>query len=103
MFVIERDRNADLKQLVKAWIDELQWVDEEYGGWAVDTKRPFGNSGREQIADDILEILNIKLAVCPHCEEVIDEQLLEAYREYAHELFQEIPDYLKGLMNEKTI
>jgi hypothetical protein len=64
-----REREADLLRLTRAWIDNLEWDESEYGGWVVDPKHPFGNSGENQIALDILEIIQFdtKVQTCPHC------------------------------------
>lgn len=48
-----------------------RWDDDgEYGGPAIDCKRPFGNSGRSQILADIREALGRPSPQkCVHCGE----------------------------------
>ena len=92
-----RDREADLHKLTVAWIEGLEWENCEYGGWVVDPKRPFGNSGRESIAQDILEIIGAdREPTCAHCG-AVDDKAIGALMEYAHDLFQAIPERLKKL------
>lgn len=94
-----RDRDEDIHRLTRAWIDNLEWEDCEYGGWVVDPKRPFGNSGEDQIAEDILDIIGLKLKTqtCPHCREELPSDEAEQAKKYAHELFREIPAFLARL------
>ena len=47
-----------MEVLADAFIDHLQRDNVEFGGWGVDSKRPFGNSFVE---GDIAEILGIDL------------------------------------------
>lgn len=95
-----RDRDTDLNNLTAAWVKSLQWEDCEYGAWSNDPKRPFGNSGDDQIADDILEIigLNLKTQICPHCREELPSDDAKRAREYAHDLFAAIPERLIKLV-----
>lgn len=91
-----RSRDADLYNLTRAWVSRLRWESCEYGGWVVDPKRPFGNSGDGQIADDILEIIGAEndAPTCPHCGKMVDEGRLKALHDYAHDLFADIPNGL---------
>lgn len=96
IFFAGRDRDADLFKLTYAWIKELRWDDSEYGAWTNDPKRPFGNSGNIYIADDILHVIGYThaSAICPNCNEQLDSLEIARAREYAHDLFAEIPAYL---------
>ena len=47
-----------LEKLADAFMDYLQLDDVEFGGWGIDSKRPFGNSFVER---DIAEIVGIEL------------------------------------------
>lgn len=91
-----RDRDADLYKLTRAWVDALEWEDAEYGAWNVNGKRPFGNSGKDGVAEDILEILGFTAdEKCPTCHAVVtDRSKLHAY---AHDLFRDIPKMLARL------
>lgn len=97
-----RDRNADLRTLTLKWIEALEWEDCEYGAWWNDPKRPFGNSGENQIARDILKIIGVDIEAgaptCPHCNEVLDEDKAKRLFEYAHDLFADIPNGLRALV-----
>lgn len=95
-----RDRAADQHKLAVAWVNRLQWENCEYGAWSNNPKRPFGNSGNEQIAEDILKILGAEDALprCPHCDGVIDASRKEAMHAYAHDLFKGIPEHLAKIV-----
>ena len=62
---------------------EWRWEDCEFGAPAIDCKRPFGNS---DVITDVMEILEVKNATCPHCGEVIDESILDKYDALYREL-----------------
>jgi len=70
------ERERFLEKLADAFFDHLQRDDVEFGGWGVDSKRPFGNSFVE---GDIAEILEIELP------------------EYESEEYDEVLQFLAGL------
>ena len=50
----DRDVDVDLRALAKAFFENLQIDNCEYGGIGLDSKRPFGNSS---VCRDMLEII----------------------------------------------
>lgn len=88
----KRNRNEDLEALADEFFNELRREGYcEYGGWGLDDKRPFGNSGPSAIARDILEIIGIGE------EDYTDPDtwIKEDYEEYAHGLYNDLGDYIK--------
>lgn len=57
-FKDDPDRFARMEKLADAFIDHLQRDETEFGGWGVDSKRPFGNSS---VYYDLAEILDIEM------------------------------------------
>lgn len=53
-----RNLDEDLNVLAKAFFNNLQITNMEYGGIGLDSKRPFGNSNASY---DILELLDVKM------------------------------------------
>ncbi len=51
-------RKVHMAKLADAFFDHLSRDNVEYGGWGVDSKRPFGNS---YVVGDIADLLNIEL------------------------------------------
>ena len=64
-----RYRKKDLHVIATAILDGLYIDDCEYGGWCIDSKRPFGNS---DVNSDMIDMLGIDVQKCPHCNEFID-------------------------------
>lgn len=91
-----RDLDTDLELLVDEFVRTLEHnTDTCYGSWGNDCKRPFGNSGRYQIARDILDIIGVDL------EEDVPEDDREGYEQYAHDLYGEIGPYLRDKWLER--
>lgn len=89
--MIERDRKRDLDELAKLFVRRLdRQPDGYYRVWGQDGKRPWGNSGTEQIAIDMLEILDIP------CDEISINSRGEDCDEYSAEAFA----YVHGLYDE---
>ncbi len=78
----QRDREKDMQALAKAFFENLERSNEEYGGWGVHSKRPFGNS---YVEGDILEIIGME----PGADGYTDEQ-----DEYAASLYDGLGEWL---------
>lgn len=85
----------DMAKLAKAFFDNLQRDDCEYGAIGVDCKRPFGNSDVEA---DILEILGAE----PEGDDGDDECWGRSQREYAAKCYDNLIPYLKGKYGSKS-
>lgn len=70
------------------------WEDCEYGGPAVDCKRPFGNSGRHQIVLDMAQVMGIPQ------EKIMDLQgeLIEPEAERLEALYRDMEKVLAIVM-----
>jgi hypothetical protein len=80
-----RSRQADLSKLADAYIDAMYWDTDSYPVWAVDGKRPFGNSAVEyDILSDILEI------------EFGEDGYDAEQKDYAAELWREVGEYIQA-------
>lgn len=84
-----RDRSADMKTLAIAFFENLERDNCEYGGWGVDSKRPFGNS---DVDGDIIDLL-----FSDDEDEAYNEQRRddEDLRHYVKGLYDDLGDYLK--------
>ena len=78
-------KELHLKQLAKHYLTNLTYIHIEYGCWAADPKRPFGNS---DVEGDILTLLGI---------EETEPYYSDSQREYAAELYRELGAYLKHI------
>ncbi len=78
-FEDNEERKAEMEKLADAFMDNLQREECEYGGWGVDSKRPFGNSN---VTGDIADILDIELP------------------EYGSDEYDEMRAYLDGLYSD---
>lgn len=83
-----RDKAADMLIVERAFFDNLQRDNCEYGAIGVDCKRPFGNS---DVESDILELLNTK----PEGDNGEDECWSRAQRSYAASLYDGLIDHLQ--------
>ncbi len=81
----DRDRAVDMEKLADSFFDNLIRDNCEYGGWGLGDKRPFGNS---DVDIDILDI--IEFGYLPN-----EDEYTEAQKEYAHELYGDLGEYLK--------
>lgn len=86
---IDRNRDADMLKLEKAFFQNLQRDDCEYGAIGVDCKRPFGNS---DVQGDILELVGAK----PEGDDGDSECWASYQRDYADELYDGLIEWLQG-------
>lgn len=83
------NKEEHLKLLAIAFFDNLEYMDAcEYGSIGLDFKRPFGSS---YVQGDILEICKVE----PEMPEDGEMYYSKEQEEYADELYQELPQYLK--------
>lgn len=84
-----RDRDADMKTLAVAFFENLERDNCEYGGWGVDSKRPFGNS---DVDGDIIDML-----FEDDDDKVYNDQRREDedLRNYVKGLYDDLGEYLK--------
>jgi len=82
------NRNNDMLVLEKAFFQNLQRDNCEYGGIGVDCKRPFGNS---DVEGDILEFL----AKQPEGDDGEDKCWSSEQRAYAAGLYDSLIDWLQ--------
>lgn len=97
----DRDLDTDMLKLASEWVKRLKHEDDgEYISVGNDPKRPFGNSGEDQIARDILKIVGVDINAaaprCPHCDEVLDEGKASRALDYALALFAYLPAWLQS-------
>ena len=87
---LDRDpnRTKHMNLLADAFFDELQRDNTEFGGWGVDSKRPFGNSFVEP---DIAEICGFDRDDIYDDDGEIDEGLAE----YLRSLYDDLGLYLR--------
>ncbi len=86
-------KDSDMEKLEKAFFQNLQRDNCEYGGIGIDSKRPFGNSDVEcDILEDILE----ETMICDKCGHDASEDGWSTERiEYAAALYDNLIDWLK--------
>jgi hypothetical protein len=77
--------------LAHAFFKNLTRDNCEYGGWGVDSKRPFGNS---DVEGDVLEIIGLEPKRCPHCDEPLDDDKGGDPRAYAAGLYSDLGPFL---------
>ena len=78
-------KDLHLKQLAQHYLNNITYIHIEYGCWAADPKRPFGNS---DVEGDILRLLGI---------EEIEPYYSDSQREYAADLYRELGNYLRNI------
>lgn len=83
---MKRDVEKDLNALLKAFAENLEISNCEFGGIGLNGKRPFGNS---DVENDILTIIGWEI-------EHYDEDILNEQYEYARDLyFNKLIPYIK--------
>ena len=84
-FKHDPQRQVHMRLLADAFFENLQRDDVEFGGWGVDSKRPFGNS---YVEGDLAEIVGVELP----------EYKTEDYEDmcvYLRSLYADLGTYLK--------
>jgi hypothetical protein len=80
------NRKMHLEKLADAFFDHLQRDEVEYGGWGVDSKRPFGNS---YVVGDIADYLDMEFPEDDESDEHDD------MRQYLDGLYDDLGVYLR--------
>ena len=88
----DRNRVHDLWILADAFFDSLQRDNVEYGGWGLDSKRPFGNRGVE---GDILEMIGWE----PEGNDGEVECFASFQRQYAAKFYDDLGNFLEEQKN----
>lgn len=83
-------RKEDMLKLEKAFFENLQRDNCEYGGIGIDCKRPFGNS---DVEGDILEYV---LEAEPEGDDGGDACWSSKQREYAANMYDGLIEWLQG-------
>jgi hypothetical protein len=92
-----RDRDRDMMLLAHAFVDNLTRDDCEYGGWGVDSKRPFGNSDVEA---DIIKIIYLEVRKCPSCGEPLSDECADNPRQYARGLYNDLGPWVAKMWHK---
>lgn len=94
----DRSWEDDMAKLADAFFDHLQLDKRSYspGGWGLDVKRPFGNSG--DISPDIFDIIGIDYNWFERKLCLDDQEELKTYVKY---LYEDLGEYLKMKWFEK--
>lgn len=80
---MDRNETKDLRKLARAFFENLQIDNCEYGGIGLNDKRPFGNS---DATGDIMEMIGMKPEFnCRNC----GAEYSEEQRDYADNLYHE--------------
>lgn len=85
-FKEDPDRIHYLEELADAFFDHLQRSEIEFGGWGVDSKRPFGNSFVE---GDMAEILGLEFPEDSNSHEY------EEICQFLNDLYDDLGVYLR--------
>ena len=78
-----RSYDDDMMILARAFVKNLQRDNCEYGGWGIDSKRPFGNS---YVEGDILRLLGIAAG---------EDGYTAEQRDYAASLYDDLGDFMR--------
>jgi hypothetical protein len=82
-------KKEDMGKLEKAFFENLQRDNCEYGAIGVDCKRPFGNS---DVEGDILEIIKVE----PEGDDGVDKCWSSKQREYAAAMYDGLIEWLQS-------
>lgn len=85
-----RNREVDMMRLASAFFDNLERNNCEYGGWGVNSKRPFGNS---YVEGDILEIIGLEV-------DDENEEATETACAYAAGLYDDLGSFLTKMWHK---
>lgn len=75
------------------------WGDCEYGGPAVDCKRPFGNSGRTQIIRDMAQVMGLPDSAI---YDERSEELIEAEADRLENLYRQMPTAIECVFRTQS-
>jgi hypothetical protein len=92
---MDKPSPIDMQKLARAFFDNLQRDNCEYGGIGVDSKRPFGNS---DVEGDILELLGAE----PEGDDGHDKVWSSDQRKYAASCYSHLIEYLQSKYGSKA-